>query len=134
MRADLGLSAVGRTGFEPVTSSVSGTRSPAEPTARASPGIPGAITLRRPVTSALFSYPVPTVSAIFRAISGVCYCRAESNWEPLTCEKNLTGSCCVGGRLNTLAPISGSHGLVPDLRLTSPDGAVLSLVPVMIRP
>src|ERR1700722_1792657 len=34
MRVDLGFGVVGRTGFEPVTSSVSGKRSPAELTAR----------------------------------------------------------------------------------------------------
>ncbi len=47
---------VGRTGFEPVTSSVSGKS---------------------------------------RAISGVCHCRIESNGEPLTCKRNLIGSCYV---------------------------------------
>jgi hypothetical protein len=33
-----------------------------------------------------------------------------------------------------LAPISGSHGVVPDLRLAPPDGAAMSLLPVIIRP
>ncbi len=61
---------VGRTGFEPVTSSVSGKS---------------------------------------RAVPGVCRRRAESDWEPVTCEKNLAGSFYVRGRLNTLAPISGSR-------------------------
>lgn len=68
------------------------------------------------------------------AIPGVCHRRTESNGEPLTCEENLTGLRYVGGRLNTLAPISGSRGHVPNLRLALPDGAVLSLVPVIIRP
>jgi hypothetical protein len=63
---------VGRTGFEPVTSSMSG-KSRADP--------------------------------------GVCHRRTESNGEPLTCGKNLIGSCYVRGRLNTLAPISGSHSV-----------------------
>ena len=62
---------VGRTGFEPVTSSVSGNS---------------------------------------RTVPGVCHRRTESNGEPVTCEKILTGSRYVRGRLNTLAPISGSHG------------------------
>jgi hypothetical protein len=47
---------VGRTGFEPVTSSVSGNSG---------------------------------------AVLAVCHCRTESNYEPLTCEKNLIGSCYV---------------------------------------
>ena len=63
---------VGRTGFEPVTSSVSGNSG---------------------------------------AVPSVCDRRAESNWEPVTCEKNLAGSRYVRGRLNTLAPISGSHSV-----------------------
>ncbi len=46
-----------------------------------------------------------------RADPGVCHRRTESNGEPLTCEKNLIGSCYVRGRLNTLAPISGSHSI-----------------------
>ena len=46
----------GRTGFEPVTSSVSGNSG---------------------------------------AVLAVCHCRTESNYEPLTCEKNLIGSCYV---------------------------------------
>jgi hypothetical protein len=40
---------------------------------------------------------------------GVCYRRTASNWEPLTCAKDLTGSRYVRGRLNTLAPNSGSR-------------------------
>jgi hypothetical protein len=64
--------AVGRTGFEPVTSSVSGNS---------------------------------------RTVPCVCRCRTESNREPLTCEKNLAGSSYVRERLNTLAPLSGSHGV-----------------------
>ena len=65
---------VGRTGFEPVTSSVSGN-----------------------------SGDVPCVR----------HRRAESNWEPVTWEKNLAGSCYVRGRLKMLAPISGSHAPMP---------------------
>jgi hypothetical protein len=90
--ADLGFGVVGRTGFEPVTSSVSGNS------------------------------------------RGVCNRRTESNLESLSCEKNLTGSRWVWQQLNTLAPISGSHGVVPDLRLAPPDGAAMSLLPVIIRP
>jgi len=47
---------VGRTGFEPVTSSVSGNS---------------------------------------RTVPGVCHRRTESNWESVTREKNLIGSCSV---------------------------------------
>jgi hypothetical protein len=60
---------VGRTGFEPVTSSVSGNS---------------------------------------RAVPGVWRCRTESNGEPPSCDKNLTGSRWVRGRLIALAPVSGS--------------------------
>jgi hypothetical protein len=63
---------VGRTGFEPVTSSVSGK---------------------------------------FRAVFGVWHRRTASNGEPLIWTKSLNGSCWVWRRLNTLAPISGSHAL-----------------------
>ena len=40
----------------------------------------------------------------------VCYRRTESGGEPFTYEKILATSRWVCGRLNTLAPISGSHG------------------------
>jgi toxin HigB-1 len=49
-----------------------------------------------------------SVSGNSRTVPRVRHRRAESNWEPVTWEKNLGGSCCVRGRLKTLAPISGS--------------------------
>jgi len=85
---------VGRTGFEPVTSSVSENS---------------------------------------RAVPCVCHRRTESNREPLNWANILATSRWVWRRLKTLAPISGSHRLVPGLG-SAPDGVVLSLVPVIIRP
>ena len=56
-----------------------------------------------------FELVTSSVSGKSRADTGVCCRRTESNWEPSTCEGNLAGSCCVRGRLNTLAPICGSR-------------------------
>ena len=46
-----------------------------------------------------------------REFRSVCHRRTESSGEPFTCENNLIGSRYVRGRLNTLAPISGSHSV-----------------------